>query len=214
MRRDYKIENENKIRELIKWCNIFENLGLTRSEKKSKNNLSSSETLYSSGNLSFRVKRNSFLITASCLKSKKNLKKSDFVLVKGCKINRRKIVYAFGSKDPSSESILHYLIYKNRKDVNAIFHGHFPSKNDEKNLYKLLKNSKVGEKLNKIGISVAIAKKEKSGTLALAKRVLEVLNKNNFIVLKGHGFVSLGKDMKDGGNVARKIIEILKEKKV
>lgn len=178
----------SKINELIKCCNIFENLSFTKSKKESGK--------YSSGNLSFRVKNNSFIITASSLKSKSNLKKDDFVLVKSCNL-KRKLVYALGSKLPSSESMLHYAIYKKRKDVNAIFHGHFPSREFEE---KLIDCAKLFRNKIKIGFT---KREEEFGTLELVNSVLEVLNKKNFIVMKNHGFLSLGRNMKEAERITK-----------
>ncbi|MEM5813294.1 MAG: class II aldolase/adducin family protein [Candidatus Aenigmatarchaeota archaeon] len=190
-------EIKNKIEELINWCNIFEDLSLTKPEKE--------DGKYSSGNLSFRASNDSFIITASCLKSKRDLNKDDFVLVKYCDL-RNKIVYACGSKNPSSESMLHYAIYKNRKDINAIFHAHFPSKDFEERIRKLAlaKKNKMKE------IKIAFTKKEeKFGTISLVNSVLEILNKKNFIIMKNHGFLSLGKGMKEAGEIVLKLLKNL-----
>lgn len=196
---------KDKIEELINWCNNFEDLSLTKSEKENGR--------YSSGNLSFRVKKYSFLITASSLTTKRNLNKEDFVYVKSCNL-RRKLVYVLGSKNPSSESMLHYAIYKKRKNVNAIFHGHFPSKDFEKRIEKLVSNKKNREKLINNGIKISFTKKEEEfGTLNLVKAVLEVLNDKNFIIMKNHGFISLGKDMKDAGERSIKLLKLLNKLK-
>jgi len=40
------------------------------------------------------------------------------------------------------------------------------------------------------------------GTIELAKEVLKVLGNNKLIVLKNHGFVSLGATMKEAGELA------------
>jgi len=100
--------------------------------------------------------------------------------VKDCDF-KKKIVHAAGTREPSSESMLHYSIYRERNDVNAIFHGHSES--------ILL----IAQKLN---IQQTL-KEEPYGSIELVRSVLDILNQNNFIVMKNHGFLSLGKNMNE-----------------
>jgi len=168
-----KVPSDAKIVELKEWCGKFQ-----------KNELTPEVEGNYTGNLSFRSKEG-FIITESGLKSKENLTDDCFVYVKGYeeKINT---FYVEGQKQPSSESIMHHLIYMNNKEVNAVFHGH----NDI-----IVTNA---DKLN-----LPVTKKEyESGTIELAKEVLKVLGDTKIIVLKNHGFVSLGTTMKEAGELA------------
>ncbi|MBC7131222.1 class II aldolase/adducin family protein, partial [Candidatus Bathyarchaeota archaeon] len=79
-----------------------------------------------------------------------------------------------------------YRIYQLRRDVNAIFHGH-----DE----LIIRNAKS------IG-AVETREWQPYGTLELIKSVEKVLNGNNFIVVKNHGFISLGRSMEEAGKLA------------
>lgn len=161
-----------KLNELKYWCKIFH-----------KYNLAPVHKGCSYGNLSFRARGNQFIITASQLPMKDNLTDDCFVLVSSLKNG---IVYAHGTKKPSSESMLHYAIYRKRKDVNAIFHGH------SKNMLslKILPETK---------------REEPYGTMKLVRAVLEVLDNNNFLIMKNHGFLSLGKNMREAGKLALKM---------
>ncbi len=86
-------------------------------------------------------------------------------------------------KDPSSESMLHHEIYKMRPDVNAIFHGHSGL---------LLKRG-----------NLPTTKEEKAyGSIELVKEVSKILNKGNLLLMKNHGFLSLGKSMEEAGKLA------------
>ena len=98
-------------------------------------------------------------------------------------------IYAEGKQDPSSESIMHFLVYNTRGDVNAIFHGHDKS---------IVKNA---EKLKLLVTEEEVT----PGTIELANEVLAVLGDNNFVVIKNGGFVSFGKTMKEAGELAIKI---------
>lgn len=164
---------QNKNIQLLKaWCNKFIGSGLM--------------PCYGEGilgNLSFRASGNSFYITASGQKDK--ISDNCFVHVKNVDIDNFKI-FVEGEKHPSSESFLHYLIYKERKDVNAIFHGHYD---------KILRSA--GQ------LKFPETKKEYPyGTLELANAVLKIIGSNNFITMKNHGFISLGRTMGEAGNLA------------
>lgn len=167
---------DDRIRELTEWCKIFHELGLTPIVDGR-----------SMGNLSFRVKRgrNEFIITASGVGPKNILSQEFFVKVVECDLEN-KIVYACGLREPSSESILHYRIYQLRNDINAVFHGH-----DE----EITKHAKEIE---------AVETKEwhPYGTIELVKSVENVLSESNFIVIKQHGFLSLGRSMEEAGRRA------------
>lgn len=138
-----------------------------------------------SGNLSFRT-NNGFII--SCSRADfSNANIEDFTEVIGVDISKREI-FVNGIKEPSAESFMHNEIYQMRKDINAIFHGH-----NEDFL-------KYGDKL-----SLPITEKEQpGGTIELMREVVKVLKNNNFIIIKNHGFLSLGDSMGSAGNLAIK----------
>lgn len=167
---------DDRIGELASWCKRFHDLGLTPILEGR-----------SMGNLSFRVSeaKNEFIITASGLGSKDTLEPDSFVRVVGCNVSER-IVYVYGLREPSSESILHYRIYELRDDVNAVFHGH---------------NQAILRYAGALGI-VETREKLPYGSLELVKSVEEILDRNNFIVIKGHGFLSLGSSMGEAGLLA------------
>ena len=168
-----KIPYDPKIVELKQWSETFQKRGLTPEV----------ECNYT-GNLSFRSKEG-FVITASGLKDKENLADDCFVYIKAFD-EQSNTFFVEGKKEPSSESIMHHLLYERSGDVNAVFHGH----NDV-----IAKNS---DKLK-----LPITKKEYEwGTIQLAKEVLKALGDNKLIVLKNHGFVSLDKTMKEAGELA------------
>jgi len=168
-----KISKSNNLDLLKKWCNIF-----------NENNFAPPYPGGSSGNLSFRTEaeKNNFIITASHTALSNNMNNNDFAEVIFCS-EEDNIVHAKGQKEPSSEALMHYLIYKNRSDINAVFHGH----SDE--IMKLAKQ--IGFPETEIEFEY--------GTVELAKEVVKTLKNHNFVILKKHGFVSLGKTQKDAG---------------
>ena len=167
------------LEELKVWCRKFHEQGLTPSYEGS-----------SLGNLSFRPEKgkDSFIITASQLELKDNLTADAFVRVHDCDSDRG-IVHASGMREPSSESMLHFEIYKSRKDVGAIFHGHC---------------APILEKAEEMELAVT-RREEAFGSAALVRRVLEILEDHTFIVMKNHGFLALGEDMESAGRLALRV---------
>jgi len=173
IKKNGKISESKKLELLKKWCNIF-----------SEKNFAPPYNGGSSGNLSFRPKLNycNFTITASHTALNNSMDNNDFSEVINCRIEEN-IVQAIGNKAPSSEALMHYLIYKNRKDVNAIFHGH---------------SSEIMEIAKKKGFPETKLELP-YGTIELAKDIVNTLKNYNFVVIKNHGFISVGKTQEDAG---------------
>ena len=165
-----------KLKKLKYWCMAFHRYDLAPCYGSG-----------SYGNLSFRVGKGSdeFIITASGLRLKRNLRNKDFFRVTLVDM-KKKTVSGYGTRQPSSESMLHSAIYQKRKDVSAVFHGHSP---------ELLKKSHAS------GIPQT-RKEEPYGTMALVKGVIKILGKHRFIIMKNHGFISLGKSLDTAGKQA------------
>jgi ribulose-5-phosphate 4-epimerase/fuculose-1-phosphate aldolase len=172
-----KIFNDSKTVELKKWSEKFQKYGLT---PKVEGNYT--------GNLSFRLKEG-FVITTSRLKNKKNFSNDFLVYVKNYD-EQTNTFYVEGKNIPSSESIMHHLLYENYREINAVFHGHN---------YLIVINA------DKLKLPIT-EKESESGTIELAKEVLKVLNENKLIVLKNHGFVSVGTTMEEAGEQTLSIL--------
>jgi len=172
--------DDPQLKDLKYWCSEFH-----------KHSLAPLYDNGSYGNLSFRVKSGleDFIITASGLKLKDDLTNDSFVKVTKVDLDKMTI-YASGSRAPSSESMLHYAIYKQRKDVNAVFHGHSQL---------ILSNCER--------LSLPMTEKEAPyGSIVLVSGVLNILKEHNFLIIKNHGFISLGKDMEHTGSLALEIL--------
>lgn len=165
-----------RIDELIYWCRIFHEQGLAPPYPGG-----------SYGNLSFRVESEKlpFLITASRIGLKNDLDKHSFVLILNCDLSAKTVTVS-GNREPSSETLLHYAIYKQRPEIGAVFHGHC---------------SLLLEKAKELNLSIT-AEKAEYGTLELINTVLCCLEQENFLILKDHGFLSLGKDMQEAGELS------------
>lgn len=171
---------DDRIKELKKWCKFFH-----------EKNLAPPYPGGSYGNLSFRTEnnKNEFIITGTCIGFKNNLSDDCFVKIISCDIIN-KVIYAEGTRNPSSESMLHYAIYKKRPDVNAIFHGH---------------SKEVLASATKLNIPETL-KEKPYGSIELVNSVIEILNNHHLICMKNHGFISLGETMEEAGKRSIKII--------
>jgi len=168
-----EIPGDAKIEELKEWCERFQKNGLTPEIEGNY-----------TGNLSFRSEEG-LIITASGLKRKENLGDDCFVYVKSFD-EQNNTVYVEGKRQPSSEAVMHLLIYKTCEEINAIFHGHN---------YAIMANAK------KLKLQMT-SKEHEPGSIELANEFLRSLGENNLIVIKNHGFISLGKTMEEAGKKA------------
>lgn len=147
------------------------------------------------GNLSFKTK-NGFVITASGA-NLSELKDDDFVEVINVNAHLKQI-FVCGLKKPSSETILHHTIYVKKQGINAVFHGH----------------DKLVLKFNDM-LNFPITEKEQPyGSKELVDEVVKILNNSNYLLIKNHGFISLGKTIDEAGINAieqhKKAVEINK----
>ena len=173
--------------ELKKWCRIFHDRGLARPHKYG-----------SFGNLSYRAHKggNSFIITGSGVRFGDEWVEDPFVKVLNCDVEKA-IVYAEGTREPSSESLLHYSIYAARPEVNAVFHGH---------------SREVLARADDLGLQQTVTE-EPYGSVSLARSVLDVLNDFFFISIRGHGFIALGTGMEDAGGNACRVQDLIQKGK-
>jgi ribulose-5-phosphate 4-epimerase/fuculose-1-phosphate aldolase len=177
-----EVPSDARIEALKEWCRKFQRNGLTPEFEGNY-----------TGNLSFRCE-DGFVITASGLKSKQNLSNDCFVYVKNYD-EQSNSVYVEGRRQPSSEAVMHHLIYKAHKEVNAVFHGH---------------NKAIVANAEKLAFPVT-EREHEPGTIELAKEALKALDNQNLVVLKNHGFVSVGSTMREAGELALAILKRSKD---
>ncbi len=123
-----------------------------------------------SGNLSFRVPSGFVITTAGSELGQ--LSAENFVLVKDVDLEKKKVVCT-GKSQPSSEAMMHKMIYDARPDVNVILHAHALGLKDV----------------------VTTAKAFPYGTLEFARSAVEVLKDHDQVILRNHGFVFVGKNV-------------------
>ena len=171
------IPSDARLEELKAWCAEFH-----------RRNFAPPYGEFSQGNLSFRLRpgEEAFIITGSQVGWKDLLADDRFVTVHGCDMERG-IVYASGTRDPSSESMLHFAVYRARKDVQAVFHGH---------------SREILRCADRPPDIPETKEPYPYGSPELARGVLDVLGNADFVIMKRHGFISLGRSMDEAGRRA------------
>ncbi len=168
-----ELASSKKLLELIQWCKVFDEF-----------NLAPPYNGGSAGNLSFRaeVGKNEMVITGTKIGLKNNLTFDKFVTIKNADV-KQNLVQVVGLIEPSSESMLHWEIYKAQPEINAIFHGHSDVFLDASQKLKWTETE------NDVPY----------GSANLVEEVLRVLKNNDIIIIKNHGFLILGKSMDETG---------------
>lgn len=173
------LSDDSQVDKLLYWCQRFHTLNMAPK---------------SAGNLSFRT-RKGFVITGTGFELK-DIKKENLAEVLGIRTEKDSLlVYANGQVVPSKESILHFKIYNLRPKIQAIFHLH-----DKTTL----------ELADKLNIPVTEKEQPRGSNEQVEEAVKFLISKTgiNYFILKNHGLVSLGKNMKEAG----KLVESMKRK--
>jgi ribulose-5-phosphate 4-epimerase/fuculose-1-phosphate aldolase len=162
-----EFEYDSRLERLHRWVFILGELGLAPVH---------SQGAY--GNHSYRLSSDSFIITRTGMTPTRDLDHHDYCLVSSRE--KEDMFNVSGRFEPSSESFLHFQIYKHFPKMNAIMHGH-----------SSLLNVFAGE------LDIAETIEELPyGTMELALSALKVLDcETPFMILKNHGFVAMGEDI-------------------
>lgn len=182
---DRRNDVDKRIDELKFWCSRFDDLELAPRHETG-----------SYGNLSYRIENDKcrFMITCSGAVLAAGMDPDEFTSVENVDIDRS-IIYARGIYEPSSESYLHYLIYKSRPELKAIFHGH---------------NQDIIDSTDRLSLPCTKVYRD-YGTLDLAESVIDILADHDFIIIKDHGFLALGETMQSAGDICLEILKKTKE---
>jgi ribulose-5-phosphate 4-epimerase/fuculose-1-phosphate aldolase len=156
--------------ELRRWCRIFHDKEFAPPYPGG-----------SSGNLSFRA-GDTFIITGTAIGLKDNLADDTFVEVVACDLAAGR-VKARGCRQPSSEAMLHALLYRHFPAVGAVFHGH---------------HEVITGQAEALGIPVSPSPLP-YGSKELAETALALAATGDFFVLRDHGFVAVGENMAKAG---------------
>lgn len=129
-----------------------------------------------------------------------------------CIINENNISYVaydntiINNVKPSSEYMMHSMIYNNNKNVNAIIHAHPPYATSYALSNVKLDTTISSEMYKNLG-KISICEYEKPGSLDLAIAVNEAAKESNTILMKNHGVIVLARDI----HKAYYMIELLEQ---
>lgn len=141
------------------------------------------------GNFSVRTKGG--IVIKSTGAFPHQLKKNDFVLVSGFK---KEDVFIYGDKEPSSEARLHWGIYQARPEINCVLHTHdFLAVNSPQKIKDLPYVSDYPY-----------------GTMELARAVKRASKRSDYIIMKNHGVLALGKNISSSLKLIKKYHEKFK----
>jgi L-fuculose-phosphate aldolase len=157
-----------------------------------------------SGNISARFEENGLqkvAITRSGV-AKKNVAEEDVIIID---LDGNVLE---GNQRPSSETLLHLEVYKNRDDINGIVHGHPPYSTGFSMSNKPLKWLEGFGEIKKAFIPSV--KYSKPGSRELAENTAEVMKNEDMVVLKNHGIVAAGMNLDEAITMAEFIEDIAK----
>ena len=150
------------------------------------------------GNLSFRTE-NGFVITGSGI-TLKTMRKEDMAEVTGVEVRENQIlVCVTGNSTPSKESLLHWEVYRFRRETNAVFHTH---------------DQLMLERATELKLPIT-SREQPKGSYELAKEASTLLNlikDTKYFVLREHGVVSLGEDLEEAGQLAETMHKMVKNR--
>jgi hypothetical protein len=158
--REEKDPGLRQTRELLRWCTILNNMTLLHGTR---------------GEISFRTPRG-FAITGNRARlNRLDPGKIAEVLEYSQQENA---LYVRGRGEPSEEALLHYVIYRKRPDVNAIFHIH---------------DSTMLNAHSDLGIPL-ISRNSPD-------EILATLGKEDAIAIRDNGLLFLGSSLDNAGNL-------------
>jgi ribulose-5-phosphate 4-epimerase/fuculose-1-phosphate aldolase len=171
---------------LEKWRALFFKLGFVGEYQNEK---------IGYGNLSYRLKLNSFLITGSQTGHLAHLQAHHYTKVIDCDLKKGSVA-AEGLIPPSSESLTHYSLYLANQKIQAIFHIHHAS----------LWNFMIESNYDSIPDCISYGSKE----MADYANQLSGNKSSGLFVMKGHedGIVSYGTTPEEAG---KNILEVYRK---
>ena len=101
-----------------------------------------------------------------------------------------------GSKKPSSEKMLHVEYYKQRSDINCIFHMHSPYLSAFAACGKALDEPIMPENIFYFG-QIPLAKYALPGSKKLVEETSKYFKDYNVILMANHGMISAGENIRD-----------------
>ena len=139
------------------------------------------------GNVSMRVGENQVLITPSGV-SKGRITADMLVL---CDLDGNILD---GDRYPSSESAMHFMIFKERPDVNSVVHAHPPMSTAFAVCHKSLDKPYLTEMISGLG-EVPVTEFAMPSTEQVPNSVKPFVKEHNAVLLANHGSIAWGENL-------------------
>lgn len=139
------------------------------------------------GNISLRVDENRVLITPSGV-SKGRINEDMLVL---CDIDGNILD---GDRHPSSESAMHFMIMKERPEINSVVHAHPPMSTAFAVCHRKLDKLYLTEMISGVG-EIPVTEFAMPSTLEVPESVRPFVKDHNGVLLANHGSIAWGENL-------------------
>lgn len=140
------------------------------------------------GNISVRIGENQVLITPSGVG--KGRMEPDMLVLTDLDGN-----VLSGDRYPSSESKMHYMVYRNRPDINAVVHAHPPVSTAFAVCRRPLKERYLAEMVAGLGGEVPVTEYALLSTDAVPRSIEPYVTDRDAVLLANHGVLSFGETL-------------------
>ena len=141
------------------------------------------------GNISVRVGPDRLLMTPASVS--KGFMTAEMMVVTDLE---GRVVEAAPGRKPSSEALMHLVVYRERPDVNAVVHAHPPIATGFAVAGIALDRAVLAEVVTTLG-GIPIAGYATPSTQELADTVAPLIRSHDGVLLANHGAVALGRDL-------------------
>ncbi len=164
---------DSRLSDLIRWGRLFHELGCAPSYESG-----------SHGNLSVRTQQGCLITATQTFLGA--LEESHFVELVGCDLSAAPPTVLYrGKRPPSTDSLIHWQIYRWRKEVECVLHAH---------------DSKTLTQADRLGLPQTTCAAD-AGSPELVP-LIQPLAHHPYFLVREHGFVATGKTIEEAGQLA------------
>ena len=141
------------------------------------------------GNISVRIGSDRLLMTPASVS--KGFMSAEMMVITDLE---GRVVEAAPGRKPSSEALMHLVVYRERPDINAVVHAHPPIATGFAVAGIALDRAVLAEVVTTLG-GIPIAGYATPSTQELAETVAPLIKSHDGVLLANHGAVALGRDL-------------------
>ena len=141
------------------------------------------------GNISVRIAQDRLLMTPASVS--KGFMSAEMMVITDLE---GRVIEAAPGRKPSSEALMHLVVYRERPDINAVVHAHPPIATGFAVAGIALDRAVLAEVVTTLG-GIPIAGYATPSTQELAETVAPLIKSHDGVLLANHGAVALGRDL-------------------